>query len=153
MSATGHLRLLLWAVDQYRRSRDRGQLLAGFMRVDGVPQSSRYRGSLMTALVAPPLCRYSRVSRIDTSKKKGESAMTVETARNFFFWCSIINYGILLLWALPYVFWRDGLFRWWCWWFPVSREQFNMLNIGGITIYKTGVILFNIVPCIALYLV
>ena len=79
--------------------------------------------------------------------------MTIEIARNFFFWCSIINYAMLLLWALPYAFWRDGLYRWWCWWVPVSQEQFNMLNIAGISIYKIAIFLFNIVPCIALYLV
>ena len=35
----------------------------------------------------------------------------------------------------------------------LSPEQFDMLNIGGITLYKTGIILFNLVPCIAFYLV
>ena len=68
--------------------------------------------------------------------------MTIEIARNFFFWCSIINYAMLLLWALPYAFWRDGLYRWWCWWVPVSQEQFNMLNIAGISIYKFAIFLF-----------
>ena len=28
-----------------------------------------------------------------------------------------------------------------------------MINLAGITLYKTGVLLFNIVPCISLYLV
>ena len=28
-----------------------------------------------------------------------------------------------------------------------------MLNLAGITLYKAGVLLFNIVPCISLYLV
>lgn len=79
--------------------------------------------------------------------------MSIEMARGFFLWCSVINYVILLAWALPFVFWRDGLYRLWCRFFRVSLEQFDMLNIGGISIYKIGVILFNLVPCIALYLV
>jgi len=37
--------------------------------------------------------------------------------------------------------------------YRVSTEQFDMLNLGGITLYKTGILLFNIVPCISLYLV
>lgn len=49
--------------------------------------------------------------------------------------------------------WRDGLYRLWCRFFRVSPEQFDMLNIGGISLYKIGIFLFNLVPCIALYLV
>lgn len=79
--------------------------------------------------------------------------MTIEIARNFFLWCSIINYAVLLVWALPFAFWHDGLYRWWCRWARISPEQFDMLNIGGISIYKIAIIVFNIVPCIALYLV
>lgn len=79
--------------------------------------------------------------------------MSIETARGFFLWCSLINYGILLLWALPVMFWRDGLYRLWGRWFRLSYEQFDAINMGGITLYKIGIILFNIVPCIALYLV
>ncbi len=51
------------------------------------------------------------------------------------------------------MFWRDGLHRLWGRWFRLSTEQFDIINIGGITIYKIGILLFNIVPCIALYLV
>jgi len=79
--------------------------------------------------------------------------MSMEIARGFFLWCSVINYVILLIWALPFMFWRDGLYRLWCRFFRVSAEQFDMLNLGGISIYKIGVLLFNIVPCVALYLV
>ena len=28
-----------------------------------------------------------------------------------------------------------------------------MLNLAGLTLYKTGIFLFNIVPCISLYLI
>lgn len=51
------------------------------------------------------------------------------------------------------MFWRDGLYRLWGLWFRLSPQQFDMINMGGITLYKMNVILFNIVPCIALYLV
>jgi hypothetical protein len=32
-------------------------------------------------------------------------------------------------------------------------EQFDALNLGGMALYKIGIVLFNIVPCIVLYLV
>ena len=79
--------------------------------------------------------------------------MTIETARSFFLWCSIINYGVLILWAVLTIFFRDGLYRLWCNFVRLSPEQIDMFNVGGITLYKIGVIIFNVVPCIALYLV
>jgi hypothetical protein len=79
--------------------------------------------------------------------------MSIETARSFFLWCSVINYAVLLLWAMLALFWRDGLYRLCRLWIRLSPEQLDMLNFGGMSLYKIGILLFNIVPCIALYLV
>jgi hypothetical protein len=79
--------------------------------------------------------------------------MNIELARGFFLWCSVINYALLIIWAVPFTLWRDRLYGLWGRWFRVSSEQFDVLNICGITIYKIGVLLFNLVPCVALYLV
>ena len=67
--------------------------------------------------------------------------------------CSVINYVVLVVWAVPVMFWRDRFYRFWSVWFRLSPEQLDMINVGGISLYKIGIILFNIVPCIALYLV
>ena len=93
---------------------------------------------LKPALAAAQYRGYIRFNRIDTCVMAKGLVMTVEIVRGFFFWCSIINYGLLLLWALPFVFWRDGLYRWWCWWFRVSPEQFDTLNIAGSRSIKLG---------------
>jgi hypothetical protein len=79
--------------------------------------------------------------------------MSIETARSFFLWCSVINYAILLVWVVLATLGRDWVYRLWSRVFRLSLEQFDILNIGGITLYKTGIVLFNIVPCIALYIV
>ena len=79
--------------------------------------------------------------------------MNIEMARSFFLWCTVINYGLLLMGALLYIFARNGLLWWWSKWVRVSVEQFDLLNIAGITIYKLGIFLFNLVPCIALYII
>ncbi len=79
--------------------------------------------------------------------------MSIEIARSFFLWCSVINIAILLVWAALATLGRDGLYRLCSRWFRLSPEQFDMLNLAGITLYKAGVLLFNIVPCISLYLV
>jgi len=79
--------------------------------------------------------------------------MSIEIARSFFLWCSVINYAILLVWVALATLGRDWMYRLLSRLYRVSTEQFDMLNLGGITLYKTGILLFNIVPCISLYLV
>jgi hypothetical protein len=79
--------------------------------------------------------------------------MTIEIARQFLLWCSIINYGILILWFLWFAFAHDtyrGLLERAV---RVKGDQFDALNYWGMTIYKLGILLFNIVPWIALSLV
>ena len=79
--------------------------------------------------------------------------MTLEMVRSFFLWCTVINYGVLILWALLFLFARDGL----GWLYSKSArltpEQFDLFNLAGITVYKLGIFLFNLVPCISLYII
>jgi hypothetical protein len=79
--------------------------------------------------------------------------MNVEVAQSFFMWCAIINYSILILWCILFVFahaWMERLND------AVLRrkiEHFDTIQYSGIALYKIGIILFNIVPWIALTLV
>jgi hypothetical protein len=79
--------------------------------------------------------------------------MSIEIARHALLWCAVINYALLLVWFLLSVLAHDWLHRLWGRWFRLSAEQFNAVNFTGIVLYKTGILLFNIVPCAALYLV
>jgi hypothetical protein len=79
--------------------------------------------------------------------------MHIEMARRFFLWCTVINFGWLLVWGLLFMFARGWLLRLWGKWVRVSAEQFDLLNVAGITLYKMGVVLFNLVPCIVLYII
>ena len=54
--------------------------------------------------------------------------MTIDVARGFFLWCSIINYGLLFLWFGLVIGGRDWLYRLWARWFALPREQFEALN-------------------------
>jgi len=38
-------------------------------------------------------------------------------------------------------------------WFRLSAEQFDAISFAGIVFFKTGIILFNLVPCISLHIV
>ena len=79
--------------------------------------------------------------------------MSIETALSFFLWCSVINYALLGVWALVATVGRDWVYGLSCRVFPVSREQFDLVNYAGITLYKMGIFLFNIVPLISLYII
>jgi hypothetical protein len=79
--------------------------------------------------------------------------MDLQMTRSFFFWCTLINYGLLAFWALLFLLGRSGWLEPWTRFFHVTAEQFNLLNLAGITLYKMGIFLFNLVPWIALYLI
>jgi uncharacterized protein DUF6868 len=76
--------------------------------------------------------------------------MTIEVTRTLLLWCTVINYGILLVWFLVFVFARDWIQRIHGRWFRVSREQFDALHYAAMSIFKIGIILFNLVPFVVL---
>jgi hypothetical protein len=76
--------------------------------------------------------------------------MTIEVTRNFLLWCTVINYGVLLVWFLVFVSAHDKILRIHGRWFHLSRDQFDALHYAGMSIFKIGIILFNLVPFIAL---
>jgi hypothetical protein len=80
---------------------------------------------------------------------KGEK-MTIEVAHHFLLWCTVINYGVLLVWFLFFVFVHDWMYRLHGRWFRLSREQFDALHYAGMSIFKIGILLFNLVPFVAL---
>jgi hypothetical protein len=79
--------------------------------------------------------------------------MSIEVTRNFLLWCTVINYGVLLVWFLLFAFAHDWIQRIHGRWFRLSSEQFDALHYGGMTIFKIGIILFNLVPFVVLRIV
>jgi len=78
--------------------------------------------------------------------------MNVETLRDALLWCGIINYAMLLLWAALLLL-APGLVRWHGRLFRLSPEQFDAIQYRGMLLYKLGIVLFNLVPYIALRIV
>jgi hypothetical protein len=76
--------------------------------------------------------------------------MNLEMLRKALLWSAVINYGILLVWFLVFVLAHDWMFLLHSQWFRLSVEQFDMLHYAGMSIYKIGILLLNVVPCIAL---
>lgn len=79
--------------------------------------------------------------------------MSIETVRAVLLWCAIINYGVLLVWFLFFILARDFMHRLHGRWFHLSVEQFDAIHYAGMAIFKLGIILFNLVPYIALRIV
>ena len=79
--------------------------------------------------------------------------MKIETIRTALLWCSIINYGILLVWFLVFVAAHDFVYRLHGKWFRLSTEQFDALHYGGMSLFKIGIMLLNLAPLIALWVV
>jgi hypothetical protein len=64
-------------------------------------------------------------------------------------WCVGINYGVMLVWFGVFVYAHDWLYRLHTRWFKLSVETFDALHYAGLSIYKIGVILLNLVPLVA----
>jgi hypothetical protein len=79
--------------------------------------------------------------------------MSIDAARDFFLWCTIINYAILLVWFLLFVSARDWMHRFHGRWFRLPGDRFDTLHYGGMAVFKIGILLFNLVPLIALWIV
>ena len=78
--------------------------------------------------------------------------MTIELTRHFLLGCVVTNYGILLVWFLAFVFAHDWMLRLHGRWFHVSPDQFDALHYAGMSLYKIGILLLNLVPFVVLSL-
>jgi hypothetical protein len=76
--------------------------------------------------------------------------MSIEMIRAALLWSAVINYGILMVWFLFFIWAHDWIYLLHARWFHLSVEQFDMLHYAGMSIYKIGIILLNLVPWIAL---
>ncbi len=79
--------------------------------------------------------------------------MTIDLVRNALLWCTVINFGLLLFGALLFILAHDWLYRIYSRWFRLSVEQFDCIVYASLVLYKAGIILFNLVPYIALRIV
>jgi hypothetical protein len=79
--------------------------------------------------------------------------MSIAMARDFLLWCTVLNYGVLLVWFLFFMLAHDWMYQLHGRWFHLSVEQFDTLHYTGMALYKIGILLFNLVPYIALRIV
>ena len=79
--------------------------------------------------------------------------MTLEIIRSALAWCAVINLSLLLLWFLFFTMAHDWTHRFHSKWFKLSVDNFDTIHYGGMVLFKTGLLLFNLVPYLALRIV
>ena len=72
--------------------------------------------------------------------------------RNLLLYCTIINYVILIIWFVALIVARNALYQFHTRWFKLSPDAFDAIHYGGMSVYKIGILLLNLVPLIALSL-
>lgn len=78
--------------------------------------------------------------------------MDIAHLTDFFFWCSVINGGLLMLWVLLMMFAPDLVYRTQYRWFPLTKESFAETMYRFLGLYKLMFLMFNLVPWLALKL-
>lgn len=79
--------------------------------------------------------------------------MAIEVTRNVLLWCTVINYGVLLIWFAFFAAAHDWMRRFHGRWFRLSPDQFDGIHYAGMALFKIGIFLFNLAPLIALSIV
>ena len=79
--------------------------------------------------------------------------MDIQTLTSFFMWCTILNVGLLVLSWLLCVCAGDWAWRIHNKWFSISRETFNVAIYSFLGLYKVLVIVFNVIPYVALLII
>jgi len=79
--------------------------------------------------------------------------MDIQTLTSFFMWCTIINVGMLIFLALVYLVAPNLAYRLQSRWIPISRETFDVIFYSFIGFFKIIVLVFNVVPWLALLII
>jgi len=66
---------------------------------------------------------------------------------------ALINYAILIIWFGAFIFAHEWMYRLHTRWFKIPVETFDAIHYGGMSVYKIGVLLLNLAPMIAIFLV
>lgn len=79
--------------------------------------------------------------------------MTLEIVRGMLAWCTVINWGLLLLWLFFFIGAHDWMYGLHNKWFKISVEKFDAIHYSGMAIFKTAIAMLNLVPYLALRIV
>ena len=79
--------------------------------------------------------------------------MTCSLLQSFLGWCGVLNYFLLVIWFLLFLFAHEFLYKIHSRWFQLSVESFDKIHYQGMAYYKILILFFNIIPFFALILI
>ncbi|BBF65043.1 hypothetical protein F6A13_01050 [Acidithiobacillus sp. 'AMD consortium'] len=80
--------------------------------------------------------------------------MTIlEQVQEVLVWCTVINYVVLIVWFAVFIGAHDWLYQLHHRWFHLSTEHFDAVHYAGMAVYKIGILIFNLVPMVACFLI
>lgn len=83
----------------------------------------------------------------------GDTKMTIDMMREMFLWCSIINIVLLLLSFVLFWLGHDWIYRVHTKWYKLSEETFDAIWYSIMAFFKICILLFNVVPYLALLII
>lgn len=79
--------------------------------------------------------------------------MNYDLVCRFLLFSLIVNYAVLFAWFFAFVFARRWIRILHGRWFHLPDAAFDTIHYSGMAIYKIGILLFNLVPLLALWLI
>jgi len=79
--------------------------------------------------------------------------MNSDNIKELLLYSLAFNYSILILWFGVFSLGHDWLYRLHSRWFNLSAETFDALHYAAMAVYKIGILMLNIAPLAALWLV
>jgi len=79
--------------------------------------------------------------------------MDIGTLTSFFGWCTALNLGLLILTSIMCISFADFSYRMNHKFFSISRDAFNTALVCFIGFFKILVIVFNLIPYLALLII
>jgi|TARA_B100001971_G_C17643111_1_gene264345 hypothetical protein len=83
----------------------------------------------------------------------GRNIMDTRSATAFFKWCTIINVALLILSIIMIIALSDFVYLWHGQMFHLSREAFDVVLYAFLGLYKIAILVFNLVPYVALQII
>ena len=79
--------------------------------------------------------------------------MDMQIITQFFMWCSIINFSMMMFTFLIILYAGDWAYSLHSKWFPMPRETFNTILFSFLGLFKLLFFMFNLVPYLALLII
>ncbi|WJG10726.1 DUF6868 family protein [Aliiglaciecola sp. LCG003] len=79
--------------------------------------------------------------------------MSVEQFTSFLAWCTLINYGILVIWFFMFIKAHDWMYVTSGRLFKLSMDEFDKIHYAAMAFFKLAWVLLNLVPYIAMKMI